>query len=298
MKNVWGIAFLLVILTILGFVAFTFQVRQTESALVTCFGNPVRSITEPGLYFRWPVPIHRVHRFDSRSRLLEVQMQETATAGGEPIIIVSYLIWRIGDPLRFLTSVQDIAGAEEKLRVQLQNAANTVVGKHEFSDFVNTDPSKLRFEEIEQEITAALQQQAAANYGVNVRLAGIKRLMVPEKVTQDVFERMKADRKVKTDTIVAAGNAEADRIRSDAEAKQKELLAVAESRAQAIRGAGDAEAARYYKELEADPELAMFLRDLESLKKILKERTTLVLGTDVEPFSLLKKRPSLEPKQP
>ncbi|MEJ5259653.1 MAG: protease modulator HflC [Anaerohalosphaeraceae bacterium] len=298
MKNVWGIIFLLVILTILGFVGFTFQVRQTESALVTCFGNPVRSITEPGLYFRWPIPIHRVHRFDSRSRLLEVQMQETATAGGEPIIIVSYLIWRIGDPLRFLTSVQDIDGAQEKLRVQLQNAANTVVGRHPFSDFVNTDPSKLRFEEIEQEITAALQQQAAANYGVDVRLAGIKRLMVPEKVTQDVFERMKADRKVKTDTIVAAGNAEADRIRSEAEAKQKELLAVAESRAQAIRGAGDAEAARYYKELEADPELAMFLRDLESLKRILKERTTLVLGTDVEPFSLLKKRPSLETKQP
>jgi membrane protease subunit HflC len=298
MKNVWGLVFVLLILTVLGFVAFTFQVRQTESALVTCFGNPVRSVTEPGLYLRWPIPIHRVHRFDSRSRLLEVQMQETATAGGEPIIIVGYLIWRIGDPLRFLTSVQDVAGAEEKLRVQLQNAANTVVGKHEFSDFVNTDPTKLRFEEIEQEIAAALREQAAANYGVDVRLAGIKRLMVPEKVTQDVFERMKADRKVKTDTIVAAGNAEADRIRSDAEAKQKELLAVAESRAQAIRGAGDAEAARYYKELEADPELAMFLRDLESLKKILKERTTLVLGTDVEPFSLLKNRPSLEPKQP
>lgn len=298
MKNVWGIVFLIVLLVILGFVAFTFQVRQTESALVTCFGNPVRSITKPGLYFRWPIPIHRVHRFDSRSRLLEVQMQETATAGGEPIIIVGYLIWRIGNPLVFLTAVQDIAGAEEKLRVQLQNAANTVVGKHEFSDFVNTDPSKLRFEEIEQEITSALQQQAAVNYGVEVRLAGIKRLMVPEKVTQDVFERMKADRKVKTDTIVAAGNAEADRIRSDAEAKQKELLAVAESRAQAIRGTGDAEAARYYKELEADPELAMFLRDLESLRKILKERTTLVLGTNIEPFRLLQERPNLEPKQP
>jgi len=122
--------------------------------------------------------------------------------------------------------------------------------------------------------------------------------MVPEKVTQDVFERMKADRKVKTDTIVAAGNAEADRIRSDAEAKQKELLAVADSQAQAIRGAGDAEAARYYKDLEADPQLAMFLRDLEALKKILKERTTLILGTDVEPIQLLKEMPNLEIKQP
>ena len=148
-------------------------------------------------------------------------MQETATAGGEPIIVVGYLIWRIGDPLLFLTRVQDVAGAEEKLKVQLQNATNTIVGNHEFSDFVNTNPENLRFEEIEGEIAAALRQQAAENYGVDVRLAGIKRLMVPEKVTQDVFERMKADRKVKTDTIVAAGNAEADRIRSDAEANRR-----------------------------------------------------------------------------
>ncbi len=297
MKNVWGLIFLLLILVVLGFVAFTFQVRQTESVLVTRFGKPVRSITEPGLYGRWPIPIERVHTFDSRSRLLEVTTQETSTAGGEPIIVVSYLIWQIGDPLLFLTSVQDPTGAEEKLKVLLQNAQNSVIGGRAFNEFVNTDPEKIRFAEIETEITAALKQQAADSYGVDIRLVGIKRLMVPEKVTQDVFERMKADRKVKTDTILAAGNAEADRIRSDADAKQKELLAVAESQAQAIRGAGDAEAARYYKELEADPELAMFLRDLEALKAILKERTTLILGTDVEPIQLLKELPKLEPKQ-
>jgi len=56
MKNVWGLIFLLLILTVLGFVAFTFQVRQTESALVTRFGEPVRAKTEPGLYGRLPIP--------------------------------------------------------------------------------------------------------------------------------------------------------------------------------------------------------------------------------------------------
>lgn len=297
MKNFWGLIFLVLILVVLGFVAFTFQVRQTESALVTRFGKPVRKITEPGLYFCWPKPIERVHWFDSRSQILEAPMQETSTAGGEPIIVVSYLIWKIDDPLLFLTSVQDVTGAEEKLKVLLQNAQNSVIGRHNFNEFVNTDPEKIRFEQIEEEITVSIQKQASTSYGVEAQLVGIKRLMVPEKVTQDVFERMKADRKGKTDTILAAGTAEADRIRSDADAKQKELLAVADSQAQAIRGTGDAEAARYYKELEADPELAMFLRDLEALKAILKERTTLILGTDVEPIQLLKELPKLEPKQ-
>jgi len=105
---------------------------------------------------------------------------------------------------------------------------------------------------------------------------------------------MKADRKRKTDNILAAGTSEAEKIRSDALAKQKELLAVAEAQAKAIRGAGDAEAAAYYKMLEADPELAMFLRDLEALRTILKERSTIVLGTDTEPMQLLKGIPEMK----
>jgi membrane protease subunit HflC len=121
--------------------------------------------------------------------------------------------------------------------------------------------------------------------------------MISEKTTEKVFDRMKADRERKTQTILASGTAEADKIKSDAQAKQKQLLAVAEAQAKAIRGAGDAEAASYYKMLDADPQLAMFLRDLEALRTILKERSTIVLGTDTEPTSLLKGIPSLENKQ-
>lgn len=294
MKNFWGILSILLILTVFGFIMFTYQVRQTESALVVRFGEPVRPKVEPGLYLRWPVPIERVHKFDSRSRLYEGTMEETTTAGGEPIIVLSYLVWKVEDPLRFLTSVQDIAGAEAKLRDLLRNAQNSVVGQHYFNEFVNTDPEKIQFELIEQELRDSIRDIARASYGIEIRSAGLKRLMINQKVTRDVFERMRADRKGKADAILAEGNAQAERIRSDAQAKQKELLAFATSQAQAIRGAGDAEAARYYKELDADPQLAMFLRNLEAMKTMLKDRTTLVLGTDTEPLELLKAPPQLE----
>lgn len=297
MKNVWGILSILLILTVLGFMMFTFQVRQTESALVVRFGEPVRTKPEPGLYLRWPMPIERVYPFDSRSRLYEGVMEETTTAGGEPIIVLSYLVWKVENPLKFLTSVQDIAGAEAKLRDLLRNAQNSVIGQHYFNEFVNTDPEQIRFETIEQEICDAIQDVARTEYGIEVRSAGLKRLMINQKVTKDVFSRMQADRKGKAEAILAAGNAEAERIRSDADAKQKELLAFATSQAQAIRGIGDAEAAKFYKDLEADPELAIFLRNLEALKKMLKERTTLVLGTDTEPLQLLKSPPKLQAPQ-
>jgi membrane protease subunit HflC len=108
---------------------------------------------------------------------------------------------------------------------------------------------------------------------------------------------MKAERNRRTEATIAQGNAEAARIKTDADSKKTELLAAAEARAKAIQGQGDAEAAKYYKLLEEDPQLAMFLRDIETLKKILEERATIVLSTDSEPFKLLREMPSLEPKK-
>ena len=132
-----------------------------------------------------------------------------------------------------------------------------------------------------------------ANYGIEIRDVGIKQLGVSEKVTQDVFDRMRADRKRKTEATIAAGTAEATRIRTDAESKRTELLAAAQARAKAIRGQGDAEAAQYYKQLEEDPELAIFLRQTEALQEDAKERSTIVLSAESEPFKLFREMPKI-----
>jgi modulator of FtsH protease HflC len=208
------------------------------------------------------------------------------------------VVWRIANPAQYLVRVQDTGSAEDTLRSLLRNTQNSVIGRHYFSEFVNTDPALIKFEQIESEMKAEIADHALSEYGMQIETVGIKRLMISEKVTEKVFERMKSDRKRRTESILATGNAEAERIRSDALAKQKELLAVAESQAKAIRGAGDAEAAKYYKMLEADPQLAMFLRKVETLKKTLKERSTIVLGVDTEPMDLLKQLPTLEPAKP
>ncbi|NLK42453.1 MAG: protease modulator HflC [Planctomycetes bacterium] len=297
MRNFWVFLSVALVVVVLTLFAVVFQVRETETVIVTRFGKPVRPITEPGLYLKYPLPIDRVHRFDSRCRLFEGVLEETNTAGNQPIIVNSYIVWRIADPKRYLVAVQDMRSAEGKLRSLLRNAQNSVIGRHSFSDFVNTDPQQIKVEQIESEIQSQIAEHALTQYGIEVSAVGIKRLMITESVTEKVFDRMRADRKGRTESILAAGNAEAQAIRSEADAMRQELLAVAESQAKAIRGAGDAEAAAYYQMLEADPELAMFLRDIEALRKILKERSTIVLGVETEPIHLLKELPKLQPKQ-
>jgi modulator of FtsH protease HflC len=295
MKNLSTSIFVFLIIAVLGLKLCSYQVRETESVLVTRFGKPVAEKIDPSLYFKWPTPIEKIHRFDSRLQVFEGQMEETTTKGGEPIIVTTYMIWRIAEPRTFFERVSTATDVQKFLLSQLRNEANAVIGRHYFNEFVNTDPEKIRFEAIEDELLAGLKSEMEKEYGIEVRQVGIKQLELSEEVTKEVFERMRADRNRKTEAILGKGNATATRIMTDAESKKTELLAAAEARAKAIRGEGDAEAAQYYKLLESDPELAMFLRDLEALKKMLKDRSTIVLGAETEPMKLLRGVPDIKP---
>lgn len=300
MKNVAIAIFVALIIVTLGLYLVSFQVRETESCVVTTFGKATAEdeITRPGVYFKWPFPIQQVHQFDSRMQVFQPEPEETTTAGGEPIIVNTYVAWRVARPLEFFNAIKTVAKAQEELlRSRVRNTQNNIIGRHPFSDFVNSDASQIKFEQIENEMLADLQQSvAAAKFGIDILALGVRQLGISKDVSTEVFERIKAERNGKAAQIIADGNAEAIRIRTDAKSKSDELIAAAEARAKVVRGEGDAEAARYYKDLEANPELAMLLSNLESLQKILGSRTTFVTPTDIEPFSLLKRMPKIKPE--
>jgi len=297
MKNIAIAIFVALILITLSLYLISFQVRETESCLVTTFGRPTRPITEPGWKFKWPFPIQQVHTFDSRMQTFEVEVEETRTAGGEPIIVNTYVVWKIAGPLEFFNAIKTVKKAEDEiLRSRIRNTQNNVIGRHYFSEFVNSDPTKIKFEGIQNEMLKDLQQAVAEEVcGIEIKALGIKQLKISEEVSKEVFARMTAERNRRAEAITSQGNAEAIKIRTDAKSKSDELITAAEARAKVTMGQGDAEAAKHYKMLDADPQLAMLLRNLEALRKILGERTTFVTPTDIEPFSLLKGIPRLKP---
>jgi membrane protease subunit HflC len=301
MKNLAIGIFVALIVVTLGLYLVSFQVRETESCIVTTFGKATEDdqITAPGVYFKWPFPIQQVHQFDSRMQVFEPEPEETTTAGGEPVIVNTYVVWKIARPLEFFNAIKTVNKAEDELlRSRIRNTQNNVIGRHYFSEFVNSDASKIKFEQIQNEMLTDLQRAVAdAKFGIEIKALGIKQLKISKDVSTDVFERMKAERNRKAERIIAEGNAQAIKIRTDAKSKSDELIAAAEARAKVIRGQGDAEAAAHYKKLEDDPELAMLLRSLEALQASLENRTTLVVPTDVQPFSLLKSMPDIKPKE-
>jgi membrane protease subunit HflC len=284
-----GALLLLIVILML----FSFQVRKSEVVVVTTFGKPTRVHTEPGPYPRLPWGIQMVHRFDQRIQNFEDKLTEGLTSDSFNLLTSVYVGWRITNPTNFFPkfagSSKPIAEAERVLERLLSNAKSAVVGKHPLSDFVSASDEGKNFIAIENEILAAVQSQVTANnYGFEIEFLGIKKLQLPESVTQSVFERMTSERKVLADKSQFEGEAEAEKIRSDAARRAAEMLANADGEATGIRSKGEAEALKSLAVFQQNPELANFLSGLTALENSLKERSVLIFDQNTPPFNILR----------
>lgn len=279
----------LVVVTVLGCAMFSFQVASNESAVLTRFGSPARTLTEPGLYFKWPWPVDTVHRFDRRLAFYDTRLSEALTQDKRNVILPVFLAWRVDDPLKFLQALGTPAAVPAKLDSLATSARNALLGRYDFQELVSTDPAKLKLEELERRLGETIRPQALSAFGLAIEQVGVKRIALPEANTLYVFERMKAERGQYAAKFRAEGRREAEELRAKTDAERTVLLAEAQKFAEETRGRAEADAARIYAEAHAqDPKFYTFLRELETLRKVTRENTTLILDTDTAPFNQLK----------
>lgn len=291
---VLGIVVALIFLVVL----FVFQVEETNYAVLVRFGRPLTALTDdgdevvrvydPGLHLKIPF-VDSVWRHDRRLHCYDLtrgQTEQMQTADNYQVIISTFVLWRVGDPYTFLTAVETTAEAEARLDPIVRNARNNVIGGYALEQLINVDAEKVLLGEIEAEILAGVREIAMHEYGIDVRDIGIRHLGFPQQVTQTVFERMRAERQRRAEEYLAEGRSTAQTIRSGADLSVERILADAEAQATQIRAEGDKAAAEFYAVFRRNPELAAFLRKLESLRRTLGERTTLVLDTNTPPFDL------------
>ena len=271
--------------------AMAIVVREGEAALVTRFGRPLRASTQAGLHWKLPWPIDQASILDMRRRVYETGHTEMLTRDKKNIIARTFVVWRIGDPLAFTQAVGAEAGAEGKLDGLLTNAAIGTLGGHDLSALVSTTPSDLQTEQIEAELLASTAPVAMHNYGVTIEQIRLERIALPEENVSAVFDQMRAERRQFAAKFEAEGELEASRIRSEAELEAARIRAKGAEEQARIRGESAAEIAKTYADAhKVDPELYRFTRSLESIDKLVKANTTLILRTDSEPFSLLQSK--------
>jgi len=271
----------ILVLAVLIVSAVTYQVRESHVAVVARFGKPKRVVTVPGLHGKLPWPLENVYILDNRKRVYETSYTETLTRDSQNVILLNYAIWRIADPLSFLQAMGSVAAAEERLDGMITSAKNGIMGNYDLSAMVSTDPSMLKVEEIERAIVAEVQGTAREQIG-------FQRLALPEENIRNVFDKMRAARAQFAARWIAEGEREGDNIRSKTDLERKQILSEAIQRSAVIRGQAEAEAARIYAQAHSeDAEFYQFLRSLESLKRILGDRTTVILRTDNPPFDVM-----------
>lgn len=264
-----------------------YTVDVTEMAVVTRFGSPVAVVTEPGLRVKIPF-IHKVRKFDARLQVLEPQQGEFLTNDKKNVVVTSFAVWRIADPLQYFRAVPSVAAAQGQLTDVLSSELGAALASVPFDELINTDTSKRTMRDVVARIKDALQKVAREKYGIDVLDFDVRRLSFPDQNRRSVFERMRAERERIARGYRSEGEEEARKIRAQADRQEAQILAEAYKEAEIARGEGEAEATRIFGEAIAkDPDFYQFTRTLEAYKKFLDDNTTLVLPSDSQLMRLL-----------
>lgn len=272
------------------FHATAMVVREGEAVLVVRFGRPLRVAVQPGLHWKLPWPIDQASLLDMRRRVYETGRTEMLTRDKKNIIALTFVVWRIDDPLAFMQAI-GTSGAEAKLDGLLTNAAISTLGGHDLSALVSTNPGDLQMDQIESELLTSAAPAARRNYGIAIEQIRLERIALPEENVKAVFEQMRAERRQFAAKFEAEGEREAGAIRSSAELEAAQIRAKSAEAQARIRGTSAAETAKIYADAHRiNPELYRFTRSLESIGKVVTANTSLILRTDSEPFSLLQSK--------
>ncbi len=256
--------------------------HEDEQKVVLLLSDPWSIQIEPGLSWRIPL-ITEVRVFDRRLRHADSRPLQLQTRDAERPMIDHYVVWRIGDPLRFMESFpQGMTQATAQIDRIVRADVREVIGQSTLGEVVTTRRGALM-----KEITE-LSAEKLREFGIEIRDVRINRTELPRATEENVFARMTSERQRVARKYRAEGDEEGRRLRAEADRDARVTVAEANKEAEILRGEGDAEAARIYADAHATaPEFYGFLRRLEAYRKTIGSQTTLVLPPDNDFFRLL-----------
>jgi len=275
----------LLVIIVLGLIIFfttVFIVDERQQVVILQLGKPVRTITEPGLHFKLPVPFQNAVTFDDRLLEYDVAPEEVLSKDKKTLIVDNYVRWRITDALLFLQTVQAIPNAVTRLDDIVYSELRQELGKHNMSEII--------FETREEimEIVTNASDKSTDQYGIEVVDVRIKRVDLPRENEESIYARMDAERKRQANKFRSEGEEEAQKIRASTEKDKTIILANAYKESEEIRGEGEAKALEIYANaFNKDVDFYEFTRTLDAYKKIIDTKTTLVLPADSKLFEML-----------
>jgi len=265
------IALLVVLVLVASSTMFT--VDQRQNAIVFQLGEVKEVVQKPGLHFKWPL-LQNVRLFDMRILTYDdAEPLRFLTQGNRPVLVDSFVKWRITDVRQYYISVQgDEFRAATRIRQTISGTLREEFGTRTLHDVVSGERDQI-MNQVRGKVDEDLKR-----IGVEIIDVRLKRVDLPQDVSESVYRRMEAERKRIANELRSTGAAEAEKIRADADRQREVLLAEAYRDAQRVRGEGDAKAAATYAAaFSQNPEFYAFYRSMDAYRNTFRGRNDLML---------------------
>lgn len=283
-RNLGAILIAIVVLIVITSMSL-FIVDQRQNVIVFRLGEVVRVVKEPGLYAKIPL-LDNTRYFDVRILTIDTPEPERfLTSEKKNVLVDLFVKWRITDVRNYYVSVGgDEARARTRLLQTINDSLRAEFGNRTVHEVVSGERNQI------MELMRDRANEDASKIGVQVLDVRMKRVDLPQEVSESVYRRMEAERKRVANELRSTGFAESEKIRADADRQREIILAQAYRDAQRLRGEGDAKATGIHaRAYEMNPEFYAFYRSIEAYKQSFRTKgDVLVLDPSSEFFKYLK----------
>jgi|SRR6476659_3854032 membrane protease subunit HflC len=285
MKPSIGIVLIAVVVLLIIMSLSLFIVDQRQNAIVFRFGEIVSVKKEPGLAVKMPL-IDNVRFFDIRVLTIDsAEPERFLTSEKKNVLVDLFVKWQISDVQLYYISVSgDESRAQTRLLQTINDSLRAEFGSRTVHDVVSGERERI------MELMRRKANEDAQKIGVKVLDVRLKRVDLPDEVSESVYGRMRAERTRAANTLRSTGAAESEKIRADADKQREVILAQAYRDAQRLKGEGDAKAAAIYaRAYEQNPEFYAFYRSLDAYRQSFRNKSdVLVLDPSSEFLKYLK----------
>ena len=278
--SIVGLVVVLLLLTM-----STFTVRETELAMKFRFGEIVRYDYTPGLHFKVPF-YHDVLKFERRITTRNYPSEQFLTSEGKILRIDFYVKWRISDVSKYYPAT---GGSEDNaaglLGSIVKDGIKGVIARRTIQQVVAAERTEFTGEILKS------AESKTVELGVQLVDVRVKKIDLPEEVSDSVFLRMRQDFDRQAKQLRAEGDENAEKLKAEADRQRTEILSQGYRESQIIRGEGDAKSAEVYaRAYTRNPEFYSFYRSLQAYDKAIgTENDVLVISPDSEFFKYLKR---------
>jgi membrane protease subunit HflC len=277
------IAVIVAVLAIIAYSSF-FVVNERQQAIVLRFGEIVDVKSEPGIYFKLPfgfVEADNVQMIEDRIMRFDLDDIRVQVSGGKFYEVDAFVLYRINDPRVFRQTVSgSVTLAEQRLRTRLDAALRRVYGLRGFESALSEERTSMM-----REVRDQLRPDATS-LGLEIQDVRIRRTDLTQEVSQQTYDRMKAERLAEAERLRARGREAAQRIRARADREVVEIIAEARRESEILRGEGEAQRNAIFADaFQRDPDFFDFYRSMAAYTEALEgSGTSMVLSPNSEFF--------------